>query len=279
MSKQSESKVILITGASSGMGKEAARTLAEMGYIVYTAARRLEKMDDLKQLGCIPLKMDISREEDIEKAVRTIIENHGGVDVLFNNAGFGLQGAIEDIALDDARYQFEVNLFGLARVTQLLLPSMRARKSGRIINTTSIGGKIYAPLGGWYIAAKHALEGWSDCLRLELTQFGIDVIIIEPGAIKTEFADVSTGPMLERSGQGVYAGLANAVAEVNRKEYDEGGGSDPKVITDVVVKAVTTRRPRTRYAAGKYSGSMLFLRRWLSDRMFDKVVMSVIKAS
>ena len=270
-------KTILITGASSGIGKDAAKALVKAEHTVYVAARRLEKMQDLKEKGCIPLNLDITKEEDIQRVVSTIEENHGAVDVLFNNAGFGLHGAMEDIALDDARYQFEVNLFGLARLTQLLLPAMRERRSGRIINTTSIGGKIYAPLGSWYIATKHALEGWSDCLRLELAPFGIDVVIVEPGAIKTEFGDVSTGPMLERSGHGAYAGLANAVAEINRKEYEEGGGSDPSVITNVIMKAIRAKRPKTRYAAGKYSGPMLFLRKWLSDHMFDKVIMSVIK--
>lgn len=272
-------KTILITGASSGIGKDAAKALVAQHHTVYVAARRVDQMDDLKRLGCIPLKMDITQEEDIQTVVSSVVQDHGGVDVLFNNAGFGLNGAMEDITIDDARYQFEVNLFGLARLTQLLLPAMREKKSGRIINTTSIGGKIYAPLGSWYIASKHALEGWSDCLRLELAQFGIDVVIIEPGAIKTEFGDVSTGPMLERSGQGPYAGLAKAFAELNKKEFEGGGGSDPKVITNVVLKAVNAKKPKTRYAAGKYSGSMLFLRRWLSDRMFDKVVMSVIKQS
>ena len=161
----------------------------------------------------------------------------------------------------------------------MLLPAMREKKSGKIINTTSVGGKIYAPMGSWYIATKHALEGWSDCLRLEVAQFGIDVVIIEPGAILTEFGDVSTGAMLERSGRGPYSGLAQAVAKVNKKEYEDGGGSDPQVITNLILKAVHAKRPKTRYAAGKYSGSLLFLRRWLSDRMFDRVVMSVVKTS
>ena len=174
---------VLITGASSGIGKETAKQLLTKGYTVYAAARRLEKMDDLKEIGCIPLKMDITKEDDIRAVVERICEERGGVDILINNAGFGTQGSIEETSLDDARYQFDVNLFGLARLTQLVLPYMRENRFGKIINISSVGGKIYVPLGGWYHATKHALEGWSDCLRTEVQRFGIDVVIVEPGAI------------------------------------------------------------------------------------------------
>ncbi|KOR32260.1 short-chain dehydrogenase [Achromatium sp. WMS3] len=272
-------KVILITGASSGIGKDAAKALVAQGHTVYVAARRIDKMADLQSLGCISLQMDITQEKDIQAVVNTIMQNHSSVDVLCNNAGFGLYGAMEDILIDEARYQFEVNLFGLARLTQLLLPGMRAKKAGRIINISSIVGKMYLPLGSWYIATKHALEGWSDCLRLEVAQFGIDVVIVEPGAIKTEFADVSRLPMIERSGQGAYSGLVQAITKLHKKEHKDGGGSDPQVITKIIVQAVNAKKTKTRYAAGKYSGSMLFLRRWLSDRMFDKLLISIIKPS
>ena len=207
------SKTVLITGASAGIGKETAKQLVEKGYVVYTAARRVENMEDLKDLGCVPLKMDITREEDIVAVVERIREEQGGVDILINNAGFGTQGSVEETTLDDARYQFDVNLFGLARLTQLVLPYMRENRFGKIVNISSVGGKIYVPLGGWYHATKHALEGWSDCLRTEVQQFGIDVVIIEPGAIGTEFNDVFVGPMLERSGDGPYKDLAHGLAK------------------------------------------------------------------
>ncbi len=269
-------KVVLVTGASSGIGKEIAKQLLGEGYTVYAAARRLERMQDIEELGAIPIRMDISKDEDIVAAVDRIASGHGGVDVLVNNAGFATYGAMEDTSTKDARYQFEVNLFGLSRLTQLLLPHMREQRSGTIINISSVGGKIYTPLGSWYHATKHALEGWSDCLRLELKRFGIHVVIVEPGAVITEFGDVMTAPMLERSGDTVYAPLAKRVAEMTKKAYEGRRGSPPSVIAEVISKAVRAPRPKTRYAAGKYSFMTLFLRRWLSDRLFDRVIMSML---
>lgn len=270
------SKIALITGASSGLGEDFAKALLKEGLIVYAAARRLEKMDELKELGAIPLKMDITKDEDILAVVARIQKDHGKIDVLINNAGFALFGAMEDISLEDARYQFEVNLFGMARLTQLVLPLMRTGGSGRIINISSMGGKIYTPLGSWYHATKHALEGWSDCLRLELAQFEIDVVLIEPGAIKTEFADMMVEPLLKHSGTGLYSKLARAVANVTKHLYSEtGSGSDSSVITDLILKAVRAKKTKTRYVAGKYAKSMMFIRKWFGDRVFDWVVMSV----
>lgn len=178
-----QKKTALVTGASSGMGKEIAKRVIEAGFQVFVAARSVEKMADLAKLGAMPLRMDISKEVEIQLAVDTILKQAGGVDVLVNNAGFGLYGPVEDIGIDEARYQFEVNVFGPARLTQLLLPAMRQKGSRSIINITSMGGKIYSLLGGWYHATKHALEGWPDCLRLELAPFGIKVVIVEPGLI------------------------------------------------------------------------------------------------
>lgn len=270
-------KVVLITGASSGIGKATALQLLQEGYIVYGVARRLEKMADLQAKGMHPLAMDITKEEDIQRVMKTITAEQGGVDVLVNNAGFGLYGAVEDTSMDEARYQFEVNIFGLARLTQLVLPYMREKKAGTIINISSMGGKIYFPLGAWYHATKHALEGWSDSLRLELRQFNINVVIIEPGAIASEFGDVMGPQMLERSGSGAYGTIANNMAAALKKSYDEGGSSPTSVIAKVIAKAIKAKKPKTRYVAGKYAGTMLFLRRWLSDNMFDKVAMSMAK--
>lgn len=267
-------KTVLITGASSGIGKEAAKTLLAKGYTVYVAARRVDKMQELAQAGAIAVPMDITKEEDVERVVARIEAEHGGVDVLVNNAGFGMYGAMEDTTIEDARYQFEVNLFGLARLTQRVLPAMRAKKAGTIINISSMGGKIYTPLGSWYHATKHALEGWSDCLRLELAPFGIHVVVVEPGAIKTEFGDVMVGPMLERSGHSDYAPMANKVAQATTAAYDSGGASSPAVIAKVIVKAIESKRPRTRYVAGKLARPLIALRKWFGDRVFDRAVMS-----
>ncbi|MCG8370895.1 MAG: oxidoreductase [Proteobacteria bacterium] len=266
-------KTVLITGASSGIGKETAKQLAARGYRVYAAARRIERMADLERLGCVPLRMDVTKEEDLVAAIERIREQRGGVDVLINNAGFGTQGSIEETSLEDARYQFDVNLFGLARLTQLVLPHMRENRFGKIVNVSSVGGKIYVPLGGWYHATKHALEGWSDCLRTEVARFGIDVVIVEPGAIGTEFNDVFVGPMLERSGDGPYKDLAHGIVGYMRDlESKPDGSSPPSVIADVIVEALEARRPKTRYVAGRMAKSILFARRWLSDRMFDRMI-------
>lgn len=186
----------LVTGASSGMGKAIARRLIDDGYLVYVAARSTDKMADLVQLGAVALRMDISKDAEIVAAVAAIAERSGGVDVLVNNAGYGLYGPVEEIGLDEARYQFEVNVFGAARLTQLLLPAMRAKGRGTIVNITSMGGKIYTVLGAWYHATKHALEGWSDSLRLELEPFGIRVVVIEPGLIETGFGAAASTNIL-----------------------------------------------------------------------------------
>jgi NAD(P)-dependent dehydrogenase (short-subunit alcohol dehydrogenase family) len=273
----SPTRVALVTGASSGMGKAFARALHDEGLVVYAAARRLEQMDDLRQLGIHTLQMDITCDEQVRAAVERIQGRHDAVDVLINNAGFGLYGAMEETGIDEARYQFEVNLFGLARLTQLLLPAMRERRSGRIINISSMGGRVYTPLGSWYHASKHALEGWSDCLRLELGPFGIDVVIIEPGVISTEFGEVMVTPLLQRSGSGAYAPMAQAMATATRSSYAVGGGSDPQVISALILHAVRARRPKTRYIAGKYARPMLFIRKWFGDRLFDKLVLSTVK--
>lgn len=273
----SNNQVVLITGASSGMGKETAKALIKEGYTVYAAARRVEKMEDLKKLGGIPLKMDITKEEDVVAAVEQIKQNHGGVDILINNAGFGMYGAVEDTTIDDARYQFDVNFFGLARLTQLVLPYMRQKRAGKIINISSIGGKIYTPLGAWYHATKHALEGWSDCLRRELRPFNIDVVIVEPGVIQTEFDNVLVGPLMKRSGNGAYAELAQAVASANERTYGNGGGSDPSVITNVILTAIESDRPKTRYVAGQMARPLLFARKYLGDRLFDRAIMSQVR--
>jgi NAD(P)-dependent dehydrogenase (short-subunit alcohol dehydrogenase family) len=270
-------KTVLVTGASSGMGHETAKVLLGLGYTVYTAARRVEKMDDLKGLGAIPLRMDITKEEDIVSAVEKIAQESGGVDVLINNAGFGMYGAMEDTALDDARYQFEVNLFGLALLTQLVLPHMRDKRWGKIVNISSMGGKIYTPLGSWYHATKHALEGWSDCLRFELAPFGIDVIIVEPGAIETEFGDVMIGPMMERSGNTAYSEMARAVEKTTRDAYEKGGGSPPSVIANIIAKAIRVGKPGTRYAAGRMAKPTMFIRKWFGDRAFDSMLRRMMK--
>jgi NAD(P)-dependent dehydrogenase (short-subunit alcohol dehydrogenase family) len=267
---QTGQKVALVTGASSGIGKATAKRLLKDGYIVYAAARRLERMEDLAKLGGIPLRMDVTSEADLQAVLQQIESNHGGVDVLVNNAGFATYGAVEDTTMEDARYQFDVNVFGLARITQLVLPHMREQRFGKIVNISSMGGRIYTPFGAWYHATKHALEGWSDCLRYEVAPFGIDVIIIEPGGIETEFGDVMLEPMLKRSEGGPYRAQIQGMADAAQRMVERGSaGSPPSLIANVVGKSLRARRPRTRYVAGSMARPMLFIRRWFGDRVFD----------
>lgn len=271
-------KVVLVTGASSGIGKETALYLIGQGHVVYGAARRLEKMSDIEEAGGHAIAMDITNEDQVRAAVKEIIEAQGRIDVVVNNAGYAVYGAVEDVSITDARRQFEVNLFGLAQLTKEVLPYMREAKSGKIINISSIGGKIYTPLGAWYHATKHALEGWSDSLRLELSPFNIDVVIVEPGLIMTEFGEVMSEPLRQNSGQGPYKDLAEKLIKTTKESYEKpDAGSPPVVIAKVIAKAIDARRPKTRYAAGKLAKPLLFVRRYMSDRFFDKAVMSQVK--
>lgn len=276
MNNDSGRKVALVTGASSGIGMATAERLLADGLVVYAAARRVEKMADLAKMGALPVRMDVTSDEAIADAVSNIKQRHGGVDVLVNNAGFGCYGSVEDTSIEDAHYEFEVNLFGMAQVTRAVLPSMRTRGSGLIINISSMGGKIYTPLGAWYHATKHAVEGWSDCLRLEVAPFGIRVIIIEPGIIRTNFTDAMLAPMMERSGNSPYRHMANAVSASTMKIYSPDSSSPPSVVAATVSKAIRAKNPRTRYPVGKLARPLLFARKWLGDRVFDRLISASI---
>lgn len=277
-STSSTAKIALVKGASSGMDKETAKRLLREGLVVYVAARSIEEMEDLRTLGAITLKMDITVDEEVLAAVEQIQFGHGGIDVLVNNAGFGMYGAMEESTIVDARYQFEVNFFGMARLTQLALPVMRKNGAGTIINISFMGGKIYTPLRSWCRATKHAVEGWSDCLRIELAPFGTNVVIIEPGAIATEWGNVMLDPMLKRSGHGPYQALAQAMAQAMRNSYGKTvSASPPSVVADAILQAVRARRPKTRYVMGKIAKPLLFIHKYFGDRFFDMAIMSQVK--
>ncbi|GAB3385418.1 oxidoreductase [Amycolatopsis echigonensis] len=262
-------KVALVTGASSGIGEATALKLQEAGYIVYGAARRVPRMQHLTTSGIRPLAMDVTADADMEAGVAKIVAETGRIDVLVNNAGYGSYGAVEDVPMDEARDQFEVNVFGAARLTQLVLPHMRAQRSGTIVNITSMGGKIYTSLGAWYHATKFALEALSDCLRMEVKPFGIDVVVIEPGGVKSEWGDIAAEKVRTVSGTGPYAPQANAVANSLSSEANEGRLSSPDLIAKTIVKAVRARRPKTRYAIGFGAKLMIFLHGVLPNRTFD----------
>ena len=272
MPKSLQRPVVLLTGASSGIGYDVAPLLVRYGYTVYGAARRVEKIEELASEGVKALSLDVTDEASMEAAVQQIIDAEGRIDVLINNAGYGSYGAIEDVPIDEARRQFEVNLFGLARLTQLVLPHMRARGSGRILNISSMAGRITSPLGAWYHATKYALEAFSDALRMEVEEFGIDVVIIEPGGIKTPWGFIAADHLEESSRNGVYAAQAQRVAANMRRLYSPSSNlSEPKVISNAILRALEARRPKTRYLVGFGAKPSVFLHTVLPDRLFDKV--------
>ena len=265
-------KVILITGASSGMGYQTARILAEQGHRVYGAARRVEKIEELAPYGVQALRLDITDEQSVTQVVQTLIEREGRIDVLINNAGYGYFGAIEDVPIADAKHQFEVNIFGLARITQEVLPYMRAQKSGRIVNLASVAGHVTLAFGAWYNATKYALEAFSDALRMEVKPFGIDVVIIEPGAIRTDWGIIAADHLQEVSKGGAYEQDGSRVAEGLRRIYLSKIPTNPAVISRKIAKAAVCRCPRTRYRTGRGAKLMVFFHQILPTRLWDYLV-------
>lgn len=266
-------KTAILTGASSGIGEETVKRLLAAGYIVYAGARRVERMAPLEEAGARLLSLDVTDDASVSAAVDTVLRDTGRIDVLVNNAGYGSYGALEDVPIDEARRQFDVNIFGLARLAQLVLPTMRAQRSGRIVNISSIGGKLGEPFGSWYHATKFAVEGLSDSLRMEVRQFGIEVVVIQPGAIVSEWNRIAREGLVRYSGDGAYRGSARAYAKF--MEAADGGRlpSPPSVVARTIVEAVEARKPKTRYATGGGARMVLFLRRILSDRAFDAMML------
>lgn len=263
------SKVILLTGASSGIGYDTAVALAQQGHKVYAAARRVERMEPLRQYGIVPLKMDVTDEASMKAGVKTLLDAEGRIDVLINNAGYGYFGAVENVPMDDARNQLEVNVFGLARLCQLVLPTMRAQHSGRIINTASVAGRSVFYYGGWYHVSKYAVESLSDAMRMELKPFGIDVVIIEPGAIKTNWGIIAADHLAETSEGTAYAETGKMMANNLRAMYLSNRISDPAVVRKAIVRAVNARRPCTRYRIGSMANAIVFFHWLLPTRWWD----------
>lgn len=272
-------KTALVTGASSGIGAAIAETLMADGYRVFAGARRTERMAKLAADGALLLSLDLTDDASMVAAVNAVLAEGGRIDVLVNNAGYGSYGSLEEVPIDEGRRQFEVNVFGLARLTQLVLPSMRQRRSGAIVNISSMGGKIYEPFGAWYHATKFAVEGLSDSLRLELEPFGIRVIVIEPGGIRTDWAGISRDNLLTHSGAGPYAEYAQAHAKVLAAGDTSPITSPPEAVAAVVSRALKARRPRARYPAAGGAGPILFLRKILPDRLFDRVLRLIFRTA
>lgn len=268
-------RVALVTGASAGIGKATARRLLSDGWTVYGAARRLERMADLEADGARTLSLDVTDEESRSDAVQAVLLDEGRIDALVNSAGYGSYGALEDVELDEARRQFEVNVFGLVRMIQLVLPQMRARGSGTIVNISSMGGRIWMPIGGWYHATKHALEVLSDTLRVEVRPFGVDVVVIQPGAIESEWAGVAAETLEARSGDTVYEDLTRSMGTL--LDYEDA--ADPAVVADAVSKALRSSRPRRRYTVTLQAKALVFLRWLLPDGIWDRMVRAIFRGA
>lgn len=267
------SKAVLITGCSTGIGRATAERLAQGDWVVYATARRPESIADLVERGCRTLALDVTDEASMRAAVATIEEAEGSVGALVNNAGYSQSGALETVSMDDLRVQFETNVFGLLRLCQLVLPGMRRAGGGRIVNISSMGGRLVFPGGGAYHATKYAVEAMSDAMRFEVAGFGIDVVLIEPGLITTEFGE--TAKAGTPSDEGPYAAFNTAVADTTAAIYKSpmrhlGGG--PDVVAKRIEKALSRRRPRTRYAVTPSARLTLFQRKLTPDRIWDRMM-------
>jgi NAD(P)-dependent dehydrogenase (short-subunit alcohol dehydrogenase family) len=268
------SKAVLITGCSSGIGRAAAEHLAGKGWTVYATARRPESIADLQEKGCRTLALDVTDEASMAAAVGAVEEAEGAVGVLVNNAGYSQSGAVEDVPLDVVRRQFETNVFGLVRMCQLALPGMRRQGWGKIVNVSSMGGRLVFPGGGFYHGTKYAVEAISDALRFEVAGFGVDVSIIEPGLIRTSFGDTAAHGVDEAtSSDGPYAEFNAAVAKSTREAYEDGAlaklGGGPETVARAIEKAISRRRPKTRYKVTPSARMALATRRLLPDRGWD----------
>ena len=262
-----DQKVALVTGASSGIGAATARRLHAAGYLVYAGARRVERMQQLAEASIRVRPLDVTNDSSMTAVIDEIVADNGRIDVLINNAGYGSYGSVEDVPLAEARYQLEVNLVGMARLTQLVLPHMRAAGTGKIVNVSSMGGHFGEPLGAWYHASKFAVEGFSDSLRLELHEFGIDVIVIEPGAIRTEWGGGAVESAERYSGNSVYGPQVRAMRALY--SHAERRGSQPEIVADVILKAITADRPRARYAVPFTAKAIIAAMNLVPDRLMD----------
>ncbi len=270
------SRAVLITGCSSGIGRATAERLAKGGWTVYATARDVETIASLEERGCRLLPLDVTDEGSMRRAVEEVERAEGAVGVLINNAGYSQSGAVEEVQMEKIRRQFETNVFGLVRMCQLVLPGMRGQGFGRIVNLSSMGGKLTFPGGGFYHASKHAVEAISDALRFEVGGFGVEVVVIEPGLIRTGFAQTAVSSMedgAEPSNDDPYAGFDAGVARVTRENYERGLlarlGGGPEAVAETIERAISAARPRTRYAVTPSARLLISTRRLLPDRAWD----------
>jgi NAD(P)-dependent dehydrogenase (short-subunit alcohol dehydrogenase family) len=275
MADREISKAVLVTGCSSGIGRATAERLARKGWTVYASARRPDTIADLGAAGCKLLACDVADEDSVRGAVAEVEAAEGAVGALVNNAGFGLEGPVEDVPIDEWRRQFETNLFGMVRLIQLALPQMRAQRWGRIVNVSSIGGRLVFPGGGPYHASKWAVEAMSDALRFEVKPFGVRVSVVEPGIIRTKFGETAVATVTEHGGDGPYARLSKSVAERTAGAY-EGPmaimSAGPESVARVIERAIKRRWPRPRYRVTVGGRMILATRALLTDRGWDRMM-------
>jgi NAD(P)-dependent dehydrogenase (short-subunit alcohol dehydrogenase family) len=269
----------LITGCSSGIGAATARRLAQHGHLVYATARRPETLGSLAALGCTTLGLDVTDERSMTAAVDRIVLEHGRVGALVNNAGYGEYGAVEDVSLERMRRQFETNVFGLARMCQLVLPSMRAAGKGRIVNIGSMGGRLTFPYGGYYHASKHAVEALSDALRYEARPFGVQVVLFEPGLIATEFGGTVSHTLDDATGASspYVAGAKRMNAMIGAMYRNRLLSVRPERVAKAIEKAVTRRRPHSRIVVPGMTRGLIGLRQVLPGRTWDAMLRSTIR--
>jgi NAD(P)-dependent dehydrogenase (short-subunit alcohol dehydrogenase family) len=270
------SRAVLVTGCSSGIGRATAERLVTTGWTVYATARKPEALAHLEAAGCRTLALDVTDEASMAAAVRTV-EEAEGVGVLVNNAGYSQSGAIESVPIERVRAQFETNVFGLVRLTQLVLPRMREQRWGKVVNLSSMGGRFTFPGGGFYHATKYAVEAISDALRFEVRGFGIDVVIVEPGLIRTSFGESAvTGMTGQVTADGPYSDFNVRVAQATAGVYESGAlsrfGGPPESVAKVIEKAITARRPRPRYLVTPSARVLIAQRKLLRDRGWDAVM-------
>ena len=270
------SKAVLITGCSSGIGWATAECLADVGWRVYATARKVEAIAPLEERGCVTLPLDVTDEDSMRSAVDEVQRREGAVGVLVNNAGYSQSAAVEAVPMEKVRRQFETNVFGLARMCQLVLPGMRRQGYGRIVNVSSMGGKLTFPGAGYYHATKHAVEALSDALRFEVDGFGVKVSVIEPGLIKTGFAQAAVGSMDGSDGEDPYAGFDEGVARATSQNYERGPVSMlagvPEEVAEAIEQAISARSPKSRYTVRPSARAFLGLRHLLPDRAWDLVL-------
>jgi NAD(P)-dependent dehydrogenase (short-subunit alcohol dehydrogenase family) len=275
---EKDSRAVLVTGCSSGIGHATAQRLASRGWTVYATARRPETLADLESAGCTTMALDVTDEASMRSAVERVENEHGAVGVLVNNAGYSQSGAIEEVDMDAVRRQFETNVFGLARMCQLVLPKMREQGWGKIVNVSSMGANFVFPGGGYYHATKAAVSAISDALRFEVKGFGVDVAIIEPGLIMTRFGDAATTALDEGTAGngGPYAEFNAGLAKATKSAYEAGPmsklGGPPEAVAKVIEKAITSRRPKPRYLVTASAHALVNQRRLMTRRTWDRVM-------